>query len=143
MTVIAWDGVCLASDGMGEFGGTKVRVRKVHKVTTKKHGVALVGCAGQAGASRKFLEWIEGGSDRPAIDKEIGFSALVIDTARRIWKYEFDLIPIRYYMPFCAIGSGRGEALGAMAMGADARKAVRVAIRFDASCGLGVDVVRF
>lgn len=44
---------------------------------------------------------------------------------------------------FHAIGSGRGEALGAMAMGADARRAVEIASRLNVGCGLGVDVIRF
>jgi hypothetical protein len=39
----------------------------------------------------------------------------------------------------CAWGSGAEYAMAAMAMGADARKAVEIAGRFSITCGLGVD----
>jgi hypothetical protein len=45
--------------------------------------------------------------------------------------------------PFIAIGNGGDFALGALAAGESAREAVRIASRLSASCGFGVDVVRF
>lgn len=42
---------------------------------------------------------------------------------------------------FLAFGSGRDYAMGAMAMGADARRAVEIASHFCTSCGMGVDAL--
>ena len=41
-----------------------------------------------------------------------------------------------------AIGSGSEYALGAMAMGASAKRAVQIASRFDPSTGRGVTVAK-
>lgn len=38
-------------------------------------------------------------------------------------------------------GSGRDFALGALAMGASAYEAVKAAITFDITCGIGVDTL--
>lgn len=143
MTVIAWDGKVLAGDRLGDASGTKVTIRKVYRVKSKDGRRYLIGAAGSSGLIAAWRRWIEGSGPEPRMTKDDEFAALMVDERLRVWKVEWNLAHIRYRDRIAAIGSGRGEALGAMAMGADARRAVQIASRFDTNCGKGVDVVRF
>lgn len=141
MTCIAWDGKTLAGDRLMSYGGTKIRMRKVHRITDKDGKRWLIGAAGDGPVVRHWIEWLRGKQERPTIPKDASFTALMIDSRHRAWQVEYSLVPYRVPAKAHAIGSGRGEALGAMAMGADAQQAVRIASKIDANCGLGVDCV--
>ena len=110
---------------------------------TKRGDRYLIGAAGMSGLIAKWRRWVEGDGQEPQITRDDDFSALMVDERRRVWKVEYNLAHVRYRDRFMAIGSGRGEAIGAMAMGASARQAVLIASRYDISTGRGVDVVRF
>lgn len=142
MTVIAWDGTTLAGDRLATYGGTKMRSRKVHLVTWKGKEW-LIGGAGSLSITTAWLAWLQGKGDQPKIGDDDQFTGILIDRRHRIWQVHANLVPFRVPGKRHAIGSGRGEALGAMAMGADAKKAVMIAQAIDDSCGLGVDAVRF
>lgn len=60
---------------------------------------------------------------------------------RQLVYYEQGPEPIPFYGPFMAWGSGRDVAMGALAMGADARKAVEIACKYNVYCGMGFDVI--
>lgn len=133
MTVIAWDGKTLAADKQATFGGTPVPATKIFR-----HNAELIGCSGNISESIQFVEWYFHGGDKPVL--EDGFSALVIQNGK-VYKYEKQLIPLHLDVPVWAAGSGADYALGAMAAGCSAEKAVEIACRFDIHCGLGVDVM--
>lgn len=57
---------------------------------------------------------------------------LMYSRSPHYWEYEDS---------FFAIGSGRELALAAMYCGKNAKEAVEVASLFEASCGMGVDVL--
>jgi hypothetical protein len=80
------------------------------------------------------------GEERPAFTS---LEVLCIDERRRIWWADHRIQWQRIRHPFIAIGNGGDFALGALAAGESAREAVRIASRLSASCGFGVDVVRF
>jgi hypothetical protein len=141
VTVIAWDGKALAGDRLADYGGTRIRVRKVNIVSWRGQRW-LVGAAGSKPIHEAWLRWLRGG-DKPAINDSHSFTALLVDEKRRAWQMEWTLEMWRVPHKFHAVGSGRGEALGAMAMGANAQRAVQIAALFDIGVGLGVDVVRF
>lgn len=142
MTCIAYRNGVLAGDRLGDYGGTRVRVRKVHRIVHNGEE-CLIGVSGNAAAATAWIVWMKNGEHRPTVSSSDGFTALLIDTKLRVWRYEWSLVPQRMYGEFHAIGCGRGEALGAMAMGADARKAVLIASRFDIAVGYGVETVEF
>lgn len=144
MTCIAWDGRVLAADRQGEWNGTKVRVRKVWRVTDKAGRRWLLGGAGNIDSVQQYRDWLRGREEKPKFPKEDAPSLLLIDSRKRAFLVSgVTLVPVRALQRQVAVGSGRAEALGAMAAGKGAADAVRIASRLEASCGMGVDVVRF
>lgn len=142
MTVIAWDGRELAADRKRTIYHTPTPARKVWRARAKDGRRFLVGCAGEIEDCVQFVRWIKSQNpeQKPA---PTNFGALVIDERRRIWLVEQKLVYFQVREKLWAIGSGADYALAAMACGKSAAEAVRIAIRFDNRCGLGVDVVRF
>ena len=144
MSVVVWDGTVLASDCQVTQVGCRFKSRKLYRV-----GDALVGLVGPTDFAATFLEWFKTGADPatyPANQKDANdwVAALVITPERKVLKYEraphpFDLTD----NPHVAMGSGRDYALGALACGAGARRAVEVACQYDVDCGLGVDALTF
>lgn len=140
MTVICWDGHTLAGDRKRTIGGVIVPKRKVHKIVSADGRRFLMGCAGDSGSSDAYLSWARGKRKEPdLIDLEI----LAVDDDGVVWQGDqhlnFACIGKRPW----AIGSGCDFALSAMAFGKTAIEAVRFAARFNNSCGLGVNWVRF
>jgi ATP-dependent protease HslVU (ClpYQ) peptidase subunit len=98
-------------------------------------GKTLVGCAGTSDVCQKFLLWRNGGNS-PKLNKAESFEALVVDSTG-IYLFVNSLRPDRIRTTntakhfYCAIGSGKQYALGALAVGADPKRAVTVACLFD------------
>jgi ATP-dependent protease HslVU (ClpYQ) peptidase subunit len=136
MTTVAWDGRTMAADRQLTLGGTALPLKKIFQC-----GNDFIGCCGSVQESMLFLSWYKDGRDpasKPKLDD--GFSAMVIQ-AGECMRYENLLMPYLINMPFWASGSGADYALGAMAAGKSAQEAVEIAIRFDTSSGLGIDVL--
>jgi ATP-dependent protease HslVU (ClpYQ) peptidase subunit len=74
------------------------------------------------------------------IDGEADFTALVL-TRKGLFEYGKYCRAERVLEPFYAIGSGCKAALGAMHMGADARRAVQVACKVDTYSGTPIVVM--
>lgn len=94
----------------------------------------------------ELYAWWERGADPvnwPAFqsDKDSWSPLGVIKPDKTIWRYERRAYPLRIDEPYFACGSGRDFAIAAMFLGRNAREAVEVACNFEASCGLGVDVL--
>lgn len=139
MTTIAWDGKSLAGDRRVSFGG--ITDAKVSKIVRREDG-ALAATAGNSSLCAAFRRWFLAGEEgeRPALDKGTETSnALIIRPSGLLiihdlsgW-YDADA-------PLYSMGSGWEIALGAMAMGAHAEEAVRVASRFDGNTGDDIEV---
>jgi len=142
MSVIVWDGKTLAADTLATNGNLKRYTTKVWRM-----GDRLVGGAGTATGIQAMLDWIEGGMKREAFPKEdTSEDSVVVWVVHKngyVAKFEGGPYPITYHDETWADGSGRDFAYGAMAMGADAAKAVEVACLYDAYCGGKVETVSF
>lgn len=143
MSVIVWDGKTLAADRQATSGN-------LARTTTKifRHGDLLFGGAGTHTALEALREWVMGGCDKTKfptmpVDGNNIPHLWVINRNGHIAKFEDSPYPITYADKVFAEGSGRDFAYGAMAMGADAVRAVEIANQYDVHCGGGVDVLTF
>lgn len=141
MTTIAFDGKTVAADRLVDEW---MNVGKLFKL---KDGRIVTG-AGFYDQVVEVVAWLKRGggeSDRPALaeGEDQDSDILVIHPDGKAywltWPY---LRPVLVRDKFIAVGSGAKLALGAMAAGADARRAVQIACRFDPASGKGVDSVR-
>ncbi len=144
MTVIVWDGKMLASDKQATNAGLKRKVTKIFRING-----SLIGFSGDYDYAQAMLKWFENGAEADKFpkhqednDKWVG--VLVVTPQRRVFKYERSPHPMEFTESGAmCIGSGRDFAFGALAMGADAKRAVEIACEHEASCGMGVDVLTF
>lgn len=139
MTVIAYRDGVLAADSRttteSEAGG--IRHFKCQKLFRKKG--SIIATAGENGPGLAFIRWYGSGRPFPEVFAigEADFSCLVL-TAKGLFEYDkwgvAEKITLPKTAPFYAIGCGAKAALGAMHMGASARKACAVACRVDPLC---------
>jgi hypothetical protein len=131
----------MAADSQDNCGG--IRVGQVTKIARRADG-ALAGAAGEGGFCEKFLELFREGRDEefsPPASDERPFSALVVTADGQLWQVG----PVGRYRvsaPFLSEGSAYQLLIGAMAMGASAEEAVRIAIKYDMRCGGEIQVER-
>jgi ATP-dependent protease HslVU (ClpYQ) peptidase subunit len=126
VTTIAWRRPIMAADSSCFVGDTHVlTMRKVWRV-----GGGLVGCAGDVAEIFAFVRWLKDGADKDDYPEMKNIEAIVVDPFGTARAYEGETSePMVIRNEYCAIGSGRDVALGAMFAGADARMAVRAAVR--------------
>ena len=146
MSIIAWDGKTIASDRMAVNSDMQKLSTKLRDVR-----VAVLGWTGTISAGLAMAKWwterhearASNMSDPPfpEIQRTNDWSPLIIAyKLGGVFVIEQAPIEIPVLDPFAAWGAGRDFAIGAMAMGADAATAVRIASRFSVFCGNGVDV---
>jgi len=139
MTVIVWDGKTLAADKMAMNLGWGFSVTKIRKLEDG----TLLAFVGEDGPGLALVNWYQNGADLTQYpksqDDENRWARLIVVKDRNIITYDQSPVAIPYEGPTGAWGSGRDFALGALAMGADARQAVEIASRLCVSCGLGID----
>lgn len=141
MTTVAWDGKTLAADRQLTIGSTPMPYRKLFRAKHRVDGARLLyGCCGDAFDGVQFRRWVEGG-DKPVGIKP-SFSSVAIDDKGRVWYCGDSLVWLPISLRHWAIGSGCDYAMGAMAAGASAAKAVRIASGLDTNSGVGVDTLR-
>jgi ATP-dependent protease HslVU (ClpYQ) peptidase subunit len=131
-TIAVRDGV-MAADSQSTYGHIRSTIVKMWRVGD----AAILGTAGDCGEGLVFKQWV-----MDTLIDDLGHSApkmksmeALIMTRRGIFHYCGSPIAIEIKDPFYAIGSGSELALGAMAMGADAKKAVQIAARWDVNTG--------
>lgn len=140
MTTIAYDGESLAADSQEtsetEAGGATKHVcaklfRKRVGEGRKAYDV-IIATAGETFPGMVFVDWYGSGKDIPRvlIDHDPDFTVLIL-TPHGLLEADKYCRPIERTEKFYAIGSGRKEALAAMACGKSAADAVRIAARFD------------
>ena len=133
MTTVVWVGKTLAAD----------RRMAGYMATCKIFPIEGGHLAG-AGTMDQLIEvaaWLQAGDDKPKLPDEAESESLVVRGGEAFWLTWPYLREVKVREPFAALGSGADFALGAMAMGADARAAVRVASQFDPHTGGGGDAV--
>lgn len=144
MSIIVWDGKTLAADKQATNAGLKAVVTKIFRV-----GDDLVGFSGDLAYIGGMKHWLETGAEpqnfpKHQEDKDDWVGTLVIKPDGRVLKYERCAYPIDFSQnTVMCIGSGRDFAYGALAMGADAVKAVEVTCKYEAFCGIGIDTLTF
>lgn len=136
-TIVYRDGVMAADTRL--VLGSLICPGGIHKIAKTKKG-ALVGCAGSADNSHAFLAWADGKrtEDPPKDDDADG---LIVEPDGSILMYDGNGIFPVVNAPFAACGSGARVAVGAMAMGATALEAMRIAMRCDVYTGGDIDLL--
>lgn len=144
MTIIVWDGKTLAADRLAVCGTLQRTMTKIHR-----HGDLLFGGAGVRTTLEAMRAWIMDGCilDKfppiPKVEDAGSHSFWVINRNGTVVKFEDSPYPLKYDDPVFAEGTGRDFAYGALAMGADAVEAVKVACQYDIYCGGGIDILKF
>jgi ATP-dependent protease HslVU (ClpYQ) peptidase subunit len=132
MTTVAWDGKTLAADSQTTTGSIRGTAAKIAK---SRDGFLVAG-SGDWCVIKTWINWVLDGmpSDKqPDHCKESNI--IVIDPRGHATVFEDVAVALPVPRKQWAIGSGSDLALGAMAMGADARTAVKVAAKFDVYTG--------
>ena len=141
MTVIAWDGRTLAADRLGVNGDTLHTVKKLWPL--EKGGAIAV--SGSLPQGLELKRWVEEGMEKekfPSKKKDEEWALLIVVLpGKAAVCFENLPEPIEVLDSFGAWGCGREAALGALEMGADAIKAVKVASKWVDGCGRGCDYV--
>jgi hypothetical protein len=128
----------MAGESQVGFGAAFYRARKLHRI-----GDAIVGVAGDAGHTTKFLAWFR--RECPAdevgmtLDDDHQFNALVLRPSG-LWFYSDCTEPDFVRDQFTAIGAGAEFAIAAMALGKSPREAVALACKLAPSCSPPIDV---
>jgi hypothetical protein len=141
VSIVAWDGKVLAADKQATNSGMKILSTKLWNLT---NGITLA-VAGGLPSGLAMKEWFVAGADPakwPASQGTDDWARLIVFDGVGLHTYEQICVPIRAMGDFEAWGSGRDFAMGAMAMGATAEKAVEIASSFSVDCGMGIDTSR-
>lgn len=140
MSILVYDGSSVVADRRVTHGGLITEAVKLWKVEDY-----LIGGVGTYTEVLQMREWWEKaytlGKEVEQIffTKEVDFNFVSFAISGEVMEYANCCIPIPVLEKKMAWGSGRGYALGAMAMGAGADTAARIAHQFDAYCGPRVD----
>lgn len=138
MTCIAWDGKSLAADRLVGEGYT------LSKIWRLKDGSLFSGC-GNYDDLVEVAEWLDHGGKpdkKPTLVSGESDFLLVDSKGRCYWFTVPFLRPIRFNEKLVALGSGGPYALGAMKVGADAKRAVEIASECDIRTGKGITVMK-
>lgn len=134
MSTIAYRDGIMAADSL--CVGADTRWGEVEKIIAGDG--CMGGAVGPAAAAASYCRWI---TDR-CTDDDMYFGdafddaeGLLVLADRTIWCWSGKRRLFKLDTPFTAIGSGAKIAMGAMAMGASAEKAVQIASQFDVYTG--------
>lgn len=143
MTTVAWDGYRLVADR--QMGYHCVHVSKLRRLNDG----SIVGGSGNYDYVMRYFDYLDGLGPMPPFNPDTNMQATIlrISKTKRKGKYKMelalctgDLHEIRD-TKFYSIGSGSDYAMGAMAAGATATKAVEIASKLDASTGKDWDIL--
>lgn len=147
MTTIAWDGKTMAADRRYVIGGTPLRAPepKIRRLTFRGEQ-AVAGASGDGTHGDMLIAWLAAGAreDQPPSlsDSEEDRCAVILATPSGVWVFANSITGVALGQIKWAAGSGADYALGAMAAGASAKRAVGIAISLDINSGCGVDALR-
>lgn len=140
MSVIAWDGKTLAADRQCTNNGLKYEAIKIWQLETGE----VVAVCGHMDSGLAMKHWFITGADPqqwPKVqeDNDRWSRLIVLRPNGELYQYERCPYPERIIASRLAWGAGADYAMGAMAMGADARRAVEITNEHSEGCGFGVD----
>ncbi len=143
MSVIAWDGKTVAADRQANQDNTRSLIKKLSVV--RRTG-DILGTVGGVDYGLKLEKWYRAGArhalfPKPKL-KDDDATLIVFTRSGRVFEFTNspDSVPITD--KFQAWGDGSDLAIGAMAMGATAREAVKITCRYKITCGMGVTSYR-
>lgn len=141
MSVVAFDGITIAADRQCSAGDLILRTTKIRRLSSGD----VLAWTGTLENGLTLADWYEKGADPklwPTFQASDSWCRLILVSKGRAYSYE--QLPVKQLVEdrFAAWGSGRDLAMGALAMGATAVEAVKVASRLSSSCGLGVESFR-
>ena len=140
MSIVVWDGDILATDKAATDGTTKWQATKAWHHHNGVYPLILSG-VGPLQTILAMKNWvIEGASETefPSAQLTPLFCHFLIVSPIGLSRYEQGNLPIGHAHSKCAFGEGAPFAYGAMAMGANAARAVEIANQHSVHCGLGV-----
>lgn len=127
MTTIAWRPYEIAGDTAIFENNTIVgHVRKI-----SRRGPALIGAAGIYAECQAFLKWVKG-NGQGARPKMTGETTGIVGYDTMLHVYDANGVTLLRNCPYYAIGNGSDFATGAMAAGASAKEAVKIAMKHNA-----------
>ena len=140
MTTIAWDGKTLAADskltrGGAGYGGTCFAEQTL-KLSRSKEGHLGAWAGIYNHQCDRFLEWVRKGCKGDPVQPSTDTAFILVEPNGQL--HEFRPEGISRTVPgygYMAWGSGRDFAIGALAMGATAVEAVKIAARHDLATG--------
>jgi len=137
MTTIALRNGVMAGDTQVTEGDTLVAsgCRKVRRLRDGR----LYGFSGDIEQGEIMLRALRKGEAPPKLR---GIKAILVYQDGVVSLWEGAIWIKQQHAPFFAIGNGTDFALGAMAAGADAKQAVKIAMKFDTATGGRVQTVR-
>lgn len=144
MTCIAFRAGRFAADRQ-ITGDRKFPGHKIVEFDDPELGRIVLACSGKVTSGDRFKRWVKRGRKGRAPSTANVDCIVAIKTTRELelWHVgDGQLSRTAIAREYEAIGSGSAYALGAMSMGASARKAVLVAAEHDQYTGQGVDTVR-
>lgn len=137
MTTIAWDGKSLVADRQTTKGSTRGTMCKIFQLNNNRF---LAG-AGDAVEINQVVHWMKaGGKKKMKPDIEESEFLMLDKRGKKCYFMDHRLVPM-VCESFSAIGSGSDFALGAMAAGVDAERAIQIASRLDVFTGEGLDKI--
>jgi len=142
MSVVAWDGKTLAADRQGTHGDFPGEYPKSRKIQQGIHYGHVVAWTGDLDRCEALARWYEEGANiekLPQFQKSEDWCQLIVADSKSVKWYQREGIYFYANTPFMAWGCGRDLAIGAMAHGASAEEAVKIAINHNIYCGFGVD----
>lgn len=134
MTTICWDGRALCADRQLTSSGVRYETTKAHRL---KDGSLFASC-GALENNAAVYQWLNGGSEKPVIEKDDDFDGILIKPDGSAWMLNKKLHLVAIESPYFATGSGRDFAILAMRLGKTAREAVELASELDIWTGMGV-----
>ena len=139
MTTIAFKDGTIAADSQETHGDGRIaECKKLYSI-----GGTIIGTAGDSYTGLIFVDWFERGArmedapDLSHVQSDEDFECIVIENKDTIYTINrfFQKYPTEMPDGFYALGLGSSYAMAAMEMGADARKAVQIAAKYDAYTG--------
>lgn len=144
MTAIAWDGTTLAVDRASFCGDQIIENAKLSIINPGGHSAVMYASCGNCATTSAIRHWIqEGFEGTPNVAQEDKFSGvsfgIIVDRYGRAYNVFGNGVQELLIAPFAADGATAPFLYGALAAGADAVRAVQLAIRNRGDCGIGVD----
>ena len=141
MSVVVWDGTWLAADRQANTADLAVTCQKLMRAENGN----ILAFTGTLECGLMLAQWYNEGANPdkwPEFQKTEEWTRLIVVDNEGASIYEKLPIAQKIHDTHASWGSGRDYALGAMAMGADAKRAVEIASEYNIDCGKGIDALR-